>query len=221
MTLLRRSGALLLALLAVGSTGCDGFSDFVDDPVGDFEVQLQVSDVEYDLGVSVDVAAGEPQIEAFTIDEQLDVEVVQSISDIRIRPQDLVYTPSAERSEVATRGTAAASGTISAMLGIKYSSGVYVPMLSATATVEGGQVTSVETIPFSFTSYGQVQTIVESMGYQFDTSMTVDEAQAQVVAALNEAFAGFYDFVITTSTTGDLDGSLSLDQFEFDGIVTP
>ena len=211
-----RFSALLLALAL---TGCDGFSDFVDDPVGDFAVKIAVRDAEVPLGdgVTAAVTAGQPTLTRQTVAMDLDVQFVDEIQDLRIRPQDIRFTPDPAR--VAARGVSDATGTLSANVGAVLQA-TYYPLLAGTVTLEDGVVTDVDLEGFVFFE-GQALQAVESALGAVDTSMSAEDAAAAIAEGWSSAMDPSMELVVGLSTTGTVTGSITLDQIQYDGVVTP
>ncbi len=51
--------------------------------------------------------------------------------------------------------------------------------------------------------------------------MSADDAAALIAEAFTNATDPSTEFVIAIETTGNLSGSITLDQFQYDGVVTP
>ena len=140
----RTLSALALVAFALSATGCDGFSDFVDDPLGDFELQVRITDAEIPLGddgISVGVRPGEETTVEGSIDIEKDFGRVDVIESLEIRAEDMVFTADATPNG---RGMAAPSGVIRLGLEFRGGSGTRpFPVVRDIEVVEGRIVTDI------------------------------------------------------------------------------
>ena len=208
----------LLAAVALFASGCDGFSDFVDDPVGDFALKLNVRDAAIPLGdgLTARVTPERPSLVEETVDLDLDIESIERITDLRIRPEDLRFTPSADGAAEARMS--GQTGTVSGFVGFNYPiTNKFLELLSFDVVITDGEVSS---ITLSSQRYAnRFIAVLEGYGYEAGDYSSFEEARQAAVDILSDYHQ--LDFVLVVETTGTLSGDLSLDQIEFDGVVTP
>ncbi len=144
---MNRTSRLLTALALVSSlawAGCDGFSEFVDDPLGDFSVQLDIPDARFELdGLTVPVAPDRPL--AFTVTERTDFgdAAIDGLSAIRLNRDAFSFDPFFDG--------ATPSGSFAFYMFID---GVPLPNAPLTVTVRNGAVSDVT--PTEATAASQV-----------------------------------------------------------------
>lgn len=227
MTRFLRSSLLVGALLF--SSGCDGFGDFVDDPLGDFELQLQITDAEVDLGTALRVAVGPDQPAAVrsTIPSNLNVQTINQLQSISLDPSFFTFTAPAGRS-----GPGAPSGTIGVAL---FVDGYPVPGAAPLViTITDGAVTGLSTTriaqatstltPAEITALvnripeGQRPTLAD---YQ---SLTITEVIEQIRASLSGSSIPYtlaVEILSSTNPDAPLTGDLQLSRLNVSAIVTP
>ena len=167
-----------LAALAVSATGCDGFSDFVDDPLGDFELTVRVPDAELDLGagLSVVVSPDAPSTDSGTVPLSLDVERIERIESLSILASDMSFQ--ASTAPRTARGASAPSGVL--RVTVTVSGGGAGPVsVTEDVTITDGAVTSGIRVPDS--TYATLVEILNSgtLAYTVETSVvsTTDPTQ--------------------------------------------
>lgn len=93
---MRRSFTLVTVSILVSSlawAGCDGFSEFVEDPLGDFAVQLRIPDARFALdGLSVPVAPDRSL--AFSSTERPDFgTTIDELISVTLDPSQVSFVP--------------------------------------------------------------------------------------------------------------------------------
>ena len=115
---------LALAALTLSATGCDGFSDFVDDPLGDFALQVRVTDAELPLGsdgITVGVREGQETVTEGTVTIPNDFGRIDRIESLTIRAEDMLFTQTAART---ARGGSGGSGSFKVLIEVLSHGGV-------------------------------------------------------------------------------------------------
>lgn len=213
-TPLLRSAALSLGLL--GLAGCD-----VTDPLKDVEIHVDLSEAPVEIPASVGTVAvisGQTTATTGTVNNDTDIDRIEELKAIKLRPSYLTFTPAA-----AVAGTAvplAQSGTL--QLAVIFNGDV-LPGMPVTITIQNDVVTAVE--PDSIQIFGatirvsDIQDLVASLnGVQVPLTegwetMTV----AQVVERINGTLVTYSIpiSIVVKSSTG-LEGTLVLSQISFD-----
>ena len=210
----------LLLACAVLLCGCDGFSDFVDDPLGDFQLQLQVTDARIDLGdaVRVPVFPGEPRLIESVVTPGLDIRSVDEIQAITLLPAAFSF-----------EAPRPASGTVRALLAVD---GYPVPGTPVTVEITDGAVTAVTPSRIataeSRLDAAEVAAFLarlpadERPALADYASLTVDEVRERLQAALGapDVRVTLGVEVASSSPERPLVGVLGVSSFLLSGVVT-
>lgn len=217
-SLLLRSAALGLALFAL--VGCD-----VTDPLEDVELRVDISDAPVDISASagtLTVLAGTATAAGGTVTNDTDIDRIENLEAITIRPAYLTFTPAAA-SVADDAPIAAQTGTLSLYAFI---AGVPLPCdpaLPINVTIEDDVVTAVTPqrceIGGATIDAATIEAFIASLppGAIALTAGWENFTVNQVVDAINAALASSsIDISIGVTATGDLDGTLRLSQITFD-----
>lgn len=218
--------ACSLVFLAA-TTGCDGFGDFVDDPLGDFVVQLQLTDVTIDLGdpFELPILSGEPRAIERSVATNLDVQSVDDLVELALNPSAISFS-----AVPALPGLAPASGTVRLYALID---GYPLPGAPIRIEIVDGEVASVSPNRFataqSTLDSAQVDAFFASVApdarpfvaaYQ---SLSVDQVRSQIAAALSSSPVrlAFGTDVESASQTNPLAGTLTIASLDISALITP
>lgn len=215
---------LCLPLLALGLAACDVSTD-----LDDLDVILQVDDLPVDLGagITAQVRPGEPTVATADVPTDFDVESIDELDAITLRPGMFTFTAAAARGGAG--GAAAPSGTIT---GYVFVGGVPVPGTPVTLTVTDGTVTAVspEVVASAASTIDRaaVEAFIDSLpGAERPDladwqSLSVDEIRAQISAALAGASLPIaFGLEVTSSNPDDpLTGSITLSELDVSATIT-
>lgn len=215
-----RLAALSLGLLAL--VGCD-----VTDPLDDADLRLDLRNVPVEIPESVGtvvVRSGEPMINTGTATNDTDIASIEHLKSIQIEPGFFTYTPSEVPPSDETATTLASlDGTIELFV---FLGGVPVPDTPIIVTVEDGAVTAVDPqeieIDGATVNANTIEAFLESLPPESRPELDGWESMTlgEIIDEINEALAsGSVDIAIGVNATGDLDGTLRLEQVEFDAEV--
>lgn len=219
MTNILRPAALSLGLLVL--TACE-----VTNPLEDVELRLDVQNAPVEIPAStgtVAVRSGEPTVNSGTATNDTDIERVEQLKSITLDASFFSYTPAAASGAAGATTAASVDGTIRLFI---FLGGVPVPGTPIVLTVSDAVVTAVEprevVIAGATVNASTIGAFIESLPPQSRPelddwqSMTIDEVIGEINAALS---SGSVPIAIGVEATGGLDGSLQLEQIEFDAEV--
>lgn len=219
MTNILRPATLSLGILAL--MACD-----VTNPLEDVELRLDIQNAPVEIPASVGtivVRSGEPTVNEGTATNDTDIDRIEDLQSINLDPSFFSYTAAASGAAASAAPAASLDGTIRLFI---FLGGVPVPGTPVVLTVDDAVVTAVEPqeidIAGSTVNASTIAAFIESLPPesrpQLDDwqSMTIDEVIAEINAALA---SGTVPIALGVETTGGLEGTLQLEQIEFDAVV--
>ncbi len=193
--------ALALVAFALSAAGCDGFSDFVDDPLGDFELQVRVTDAELPFGgdgIAVGVRPGEDTTVEGTVAIENDFGRVDEIESLEIRAEDMAFvadpTPNG-------RGAAAPSGAIRVEVRLYDAAGTST-LITEIHTIEIVEGRVASSIPISDSDL-RLLAIIFNTGY-LNYSVTASVVRTEDPAQPLSGTFSIYGYTATVVATPDV-----------------
>lgn len=207
-----------LSLSTIGLSGCD-----ISDPLEGTNLVLDVEDASVGFGaVTTEVRTDRPSIQTEQVSPDLDVQEVRELRAIRLKPSFFEFTSSAGAAQSQRARRKAASGTLEIWV---FFNSFPLPNTPVTVTIENDEVTGVDPAELSFGTYQIDEEALRQLLDNLEESpelgdwenATIDE----VTAAVNEGLqsSGVPISIAVTVVEGDLNGSMTLDQFSMDGQV--